>query len=370
MNYALRWTIDRMRPAITLLPDDFFTRTHFERVLRHIDLRSSPGLPLCYSFKTNGEFLQPNDLGEFDPTRVELLWNLVQDWVRGGSPNPMRVFIKKEPHKLAKLEEGRLRLIMSISLTEQIIDHMLFGTQNEKEVELFDQIPCAPGWGITYGGWRSVDSKWIGLDRKAWDFSVPMWLLQLELQLRHNLCANATEEWRGLTGRRYEELYRTAVFQLSSGVRYRQCTPGIVKSGAVNTISTNTHCQLLLHSYAAFLSEMDDGGDFLAMGDDTCQDTISADYIGELNKIVRIKKPTVGEFCSFTFFRGGVVEPNNFGKHLKNLMHQAPEYVRDSLRSLQILYACSSKLGRIRQLVLQLEPSAFITDVELERLMN
>lgn len=369
MNFALLWTINRMKPAVTTLPPDFLEESHFLRVLNELDMKSSPGVPLCHTYPTNGDFLKPDGLF-IDEGRADYLWCLVKAWFDGAPAGPLRVFVKREPHTKDKIREGRLRLIMAVPLVEQVVDQLLFGTQNAKEVELFDRIPCAPGWGITYGGWRSVDSTWFGLDRKAWDYSVPFWLLRLELKLRHNLCLNLTEEWRDATTRRYHELYRFAVFQLSSGARYKQSSPGIVKSGAVNTISTNTHCQLLLHAYAGYLSGLDLNGDFLAMGDDTCQDVISDSYIEELNKIVRVKEPVQGEFCSMKFFKGGRVEPLNLGKHLLNLKYQKSEFLYSTLVSLQIIYGRSSKLPLIRSLAYSIDPLSVRTDDELSAVLD
>lgn len=357
-----------MRPAVTLLPADFLTRAHFQRVLEDIDMRSSPGIPLCYSYPTNGDFLKVN--GEWRVANVDLLYAMVNSWFDGTLDEfPLRVFIKREPHKIEKIKEGRLRLIMAVPLPLQVVDQLLFGTQNQREVDLFDTIPCAPGWGITYGGWRMVDSRAIGLDRVAWDYSVPYWLLQLELRLRFNLCLNANDLWKRSAIRRYQELYHRPQFQLSSGAIYRQMQSGIVKSGAVNTISTNTHCQLLLHAYASFLSGSDDTGYFLAMGDDTLQQGYNIAYIDELSKIVRLKPPVVGEFCSMLFKRGGVVEPLNYGKHLTNLLHQKPEHLCASFRSLQLLYGRSSRLGRLRNMVLRVCPEGIMTDDELDEIL-
>lgn len=370
MQYALQWTLSRMKPAVTMLPEDFFEYTHFQRVLEDLEMRSSPGIPLSYTFTTNGDFLKYAD-GSWNQANVNLLWGLVQQWKENTLDEfRLRVFIKREPHKVAKVDEGRLRLIMAVPLVAQVVDHLLFGTQNKKEVDLFDTIPCAPGWGITYGGWRMVDSRAFGLDRKAWDYSVPYWLLMLELRLRFSLTINANSEWRSLCKRRYAELYQSPLFQLSSGAVYRQCQPGIVKSGAVNTIATNTHCQLLLHAYASFLASTDDSGYFLAMGDDTLQAEVDPEYVRVLGSIVNLKPPVVGEFCSMLFRRGGVVEPLNYGKHITNLLYQKKEHLVSALRSFQLLYGRSTRLARVRDMVFRIEPKAILTDAELAAILD
>lgn len=355
--------------AATLLPADFFTKTHFMRVVDRLERTSSPGIPICYSYATNAQFLLASD-GSYNQENLDLLWRMVSNWVEGQEPSPLRVFIKKEPHKLEKIREGRLRLIMAVGLAEQVVDHMLFGEQNQRNIDLFVSTPCAPGWGITYGGWRAVDTKAIGYDRRAWDYSVPRWLLELELDLRANLLVNSSELWLNMARRRYSELFDSPVLQLSSGFRFRQEVRGIVKSGTVNTIATNTHCQLLLHAYCSFKSGLDDSGYFLAMGDDTLQDHVSDAYVRTMKEIVRLKEPVVGEFCSMQFYPGGVVEPLNYGKHLCNLLYQKDEHLGDSLRSLQILYALSGKRERIRQLAFAIEPASIMFDAELERLMG
>lgn len=368
IDFALRWTINRLRPAITSLPDDFLCRSQFDRVVHDLQRQSSPGLPLCYQFPTNGDFIGSVDQPK--QANIEMLWNMVKEQICARKSDPLRVFIKQEPHTMTKICNRRFRLIIGVSLVDQVIDHMLFGPLNKREIELFDRIPSAPGWSPVHGGWRMIPSDGIGYDRSSWDWTVPAWLIGLDFELRRQLYSNVTDEWVSLARHRYEAMYGSSLFQLSSGHQFRQSHPGIVKSGSVNTASSNSHMQLLLHAAAAYETKLDVSGFFLAMGDDTIQDTTSPEYVEYLNSIVKVKPETRGEFCSFKFFPGGRFEPQRLGKHLMNLLFVPGKYLKDSLRSLQIIYARSLRLPRIRAIVMAVDPMAYLTDWELEHVLE
>lgn len=368
-DFGIRWLVDRLKPAICEQPDDFLERSHFDRVLKRIDMRSSPGLPLCHQYPTNGDFLTDGK-GNLIPQRVETLWTMVQARLNGAEAYPLRVFIKQEPHKIGKLEEGRLRLIMAVSLVDAVLDHMIFGWQNDAQIEKFAQIPCAPGWGVTHGGWRHIPSDGFSTDKKAWDWGVPWWLLYCDLVARKNNIWNLTAKCEYWMDKRFNELFKTPVFQLSSGHRFTQEFAGVVKTGSVITISTNTDDQGILHGVGCFESGMPADGHIIFMGDDVIQDKITEDYLKALKKYVRVEEGGRGEFCSFKFHPGGRVEPMRWGKHLTNLLYVKERDLEVFLTSMQVNYALSRRLPRVRQLVMELCPSAFLSDIELKHIME
>lgn len=368
---AIRYACAKLRPAITHLPGNFLEKSHFIEVVMKLDRTSSPGLPLCHDYPTIGAYLYRDE--NINLLNLQKLWMDVCNYIDGvDEAYPLRVFVKGEPLKNAKFNEGRFRLITAVSLVNMVVDQMLFSTQNDKEVTLFDQIPVMPGWSTTYGGWKCIDSQAVGLDRKAWDYSVPAWLLAADLSLREQLCVNASNQWKQLATRRYDDLYSSARLQLSDGAIFTQQFGGVVKSGAVNTIASNSHMQLILHAYTALMVGSPLGTYFVAMGDDTLQssDSLTTEYVEYLSKIVNLKEPAIGEFCSMQFYPGGRVEPLNLGRHLNNLACVKDHLLPDTLRSLQVVYALSNYLPRIRQITLALAPEAYLFPAELEVIMG
>jgi hypothetical protein len=100
----------------------------------------------------------------------------------------VRVFIKREPHKVAKILEGRLRLISSVSVVDQIIGRILWAHMDEWLVSNWRLLPSKLGFADLRGeivealdwlqppdnrDWRIVDD-----DKSSWDWSRPeeaMW---------------------------------------------------------------------------------------------------------------------------------------------------------------------------------------------------
>jgi len=369
---SVQYTLSMMRPAKTTLPQDLLTYEHFRRVILSLERQSSPGIPYCYDYPTIDSFLYTDSANDLvNEINVHKLWLDIQDYINGErEAYPLRVFVKGEPVDKQKYEEGRFRLITAVSLPDMVLDQMLFGSQNNTEIELFAQLPTMPGWSTTYGGWKCIDSQAIGYDRKAWDYSVPLWVLRADKEVRKELCVNATPEWIELVDRRYHDLYENPLLQLSDGTIYRQKIGGIVKSGTVITISTNTHCQILLHGYVCSLLGLPYGTYFIAMGDDTLQSKPHPSYVEELGKIVKLKEPVKGEFCSYQFYPGGRVEPVRLGRHLHNLAYQNQSFVADTLRSLQVIYGLSKRLPRFRQLALEVAPESYLFDSELKAILD
>jgi hypothetical protein len=55
-----------------------------------------------------------------------------QELVEGNFCDPVRVFIKAEPHSTNKVNQDRWRLIFAVSVVDQIIERLLCGDQNKK----------------------------------------------------------------------------------------------------------------------------------------------------------------------------------------------------------------------------------------------
>nr|QPZ88401.1 RNA-dependent RNA polymerase [Soybean thrips sobemo-like virus 5] len=338
--------------ALTVLPHDFMSRSHFDRVIADLDMNSSPGFPYLYEYTTNKEFFGARD-GVKDEARVEAVWSKVLSRIQARDSDPIRLFIKPEPHKKKKLVEGRLRLISSVSIIDQIIDQMIFGDQNEAFLQAYHYTPVKVGWSWMNGGWREVPRQnMLACDKSSWDWTVSAWLLDLELMIRSNLIVSEFKPyWLELARWRYKCLFVDNIFVTSGGLVFRVKKAGLMKSGCVNTIVTNSLLQLVLHVRVS-LELGREITNIWAMGDDTLQPDVAwgDDYVRRLRKYCILKETNrVSEFAGFRW-QGNFIEPLYRAKHAFNILHVKPKDFDVFALSYNLLYWRSSLLGEIQRL--------------------
>lgn len=241
------------RPCVWDLPDDFCSYEAFYRCLENLDRSSSPGYPYMRESPTIGEWLGWNGVW-YDPIKIERLWFDVQQVLARDYDMYLRCFIKSEPHKIEKVKENRWRLIMASPLCVQMVWHMMFSYQNDLEIREAYNIPSQQGFVPVNGGWQQYLAQWkqkgydTGLDKKAWDWNAPGWLIFMELEFRFRMGRGAKMDlWYEIARWLYHCMFVNPKIILSSGLVIQQLFAGIVKSGCVNTISLNSHCQVLVH---------------------------------------------------------------------------------------------------------------------------
>lgn len=338
------------------IPDDFMQRTHYERVVcERLDWTSSPGYPYMRRAPTNSDLFEVVD-GVPSESALEFMWNVVQQQLADRTADPIRLFVKPEPHKLKKLEQGRYRLISSVSVVDQIIDHMLFATMNSAMVENHVFIPPKVGWAPVRGGWRLIPGqKWMALDKSAWDWTVQPWFCEMTLELRSRLCVNLTDEWLDLATWRYKQLFVSPMLITSGGYLLRQRNPGVMKSGCVNTITDNSIMQVLLHLRVC-LEIDEDPGPLYTMGDDTLQKPVSdvTAYIDQTSMYSLVKEVTMANEFAGNRFIGNRVEPLYKGKHAYTLLHLNPEILGSLAQSYTLLYHRSSYRDLMEKVFLQM----------------
>uniref|UniRef100_A0AAT9JGB8 RNA-directed RNA polymerase n=1 Tax=Cryptotermes secundus sobeli-like virus 2 TaxID=3133511 RepID=A0AAT9JGB8_9VIRU len=189
---------------------------------------------------------------------VRYLRTLVRDRLdslRSGTyePHDIRVFIKDEPHKISKMREGRYRLIMVMSLEDQMVDRMLMGTW--PDAEKFWLIPGKTGWSPVPAGSRYVTSTFPGdvlaTDCSAFDWTFPDWVGPLLLMLRLDMVQSLDDDYRTMLTRRWRAVIGPeAVLRLPDGTRFRQKRWGLMKSGWYRTIAENSAAQVLINHLA------------------------------------------------------------------------------------------------------------------------
>ncbi|QEM20965.1 ORF2b [Physalis rugose mosaic virus] len=231
-----------------------------------INKKASPGSPWARLGKTNQEvlsqhfdFLQErvfrrlHKLAGYDTE--ELMRMTPAELVREGLCDPVRLFVKQEPHTEKKLHERRFRLISSVSLPDQLIERMLFGPQNELEIASWARIPSKPGMGLSESSqaqsiWRELSYHHLSCpaaeaDISGFDWSVQEWELWADLSIRVDLCMDMHDGLRKLMVARFY-CFMNSVFQLSNGELFEQKLPGLMKSGSYCTSSTNSRIRCLM----------------------------------------------------------------------------------------------------------------------------
>jgi len=338
--------------ALTVLPDDFMTFSHYSRVVDNLDMNSSPGFPYLYEYTTNRELFGAVE-GVVDEERKQAVWRLVLQRLETRDSDPIRLFIKPEPHKKKKIQEGRLRLISSVSVIDQILDQMIFGEQNQNFLKTYHYTPVKVGWSWILGGWREVPrSGMLACDKSSWDWTVSPWLLDLEFRVRTNLIVSRSKDyWIELARWRYKCLFVKNEFVTSGGLVFRVKKPGLMKSGCVNTIVSNSLMQVILH--VRISTELGQKThNIWAMGDDTLQADMpwSEGYIMRLRRYCILKESEkVSEFAGFRW-NGSYIEPCYRGKHAYNILHVKPRDFDVFALSYNLLYWRSDFLPEIQRL--------------------
>lgn len=334
------------------IPGDFLSKDHYLRVIRQkIDWTSSPGFPYMRRAPTNGDLFRVKE-GVPSEDEVERYWLVVQNRLREKDSDPIRLFVKAEPHKVKKLENHRYRLISSVSVVDQIVDHMLFGEMNDTMVREWPTLPTRPGWTHLVGGWRAMPVEaWVATDKSGWDWSVQPWLLEMALQVRARLCRNLDERWLEMARWRYLQLYENPVFVTSGGLQLRQLRPGVQKSGCVNTIADNSIMQVILHIRVCMEIDIP-AGRLITMGDDVLQEPLEDEerYLEQLGQYCHVKQAAhVNEFAGFRFC-GKNAEPLYRGKHAFALLHANEDLLQEICDSYLLLYHRSTLRGWMRSL--------------------
>lgn len=264
-------------PAVWRLPDDYLSYEAFERALRRLDNTSSPGYPYLRRAGTVGEWLEFDGIW-YSQRRVDELWYEVGQLIDHVGELVLRVFVKEEPHSLKKVREERWRLIMAFPLSWQVLGHMLFCYGNDAEIECCYDIPSQQGLRMTGGGWKQYRDQWesrgydVGLDKSAWDWHCPYYIMNWDLELTTRLGrGRKMAEWSTHARWFYDWGYVRPYIILSDGSIFQQIVPGVMKSGSVKTISTNSKGQIMMHVLGCRREGLELYPLPVAVGDDTLQ---------------------------------------------------------------------------------------------------
>lgn len=334
------------RESRWVLPDDFLEYGRFLDAVRSLDMTSSPGIPYMREATSNGEWLKWNGF-EADHFQLARLWHDVK-LVFDGKAGPLylRTFIKQEPHKISKVMEKRWRLIQASPLAEQVCWSMLFKYHNDREIAKSYFIPSQHGIKLVGGGWKRYRSQWqtlgleYGLDKSAWDWTMPYWAICLDLEFRRRMgVGSQLGQWHKLATMLYDRMFKDAILVTSDGSMWRQTVPGVMKSGCFNTISTNGHGQSMIHCCVCYDEGLAVEPMCKSCGDDTLSAARHVHNISAYTKygvIVKSASESL-EFVGHEFTSSGP-HPLYMAKHLKKIQYVTEENIAQYLDSMARMY--------------------------------
>lgn len=314
----------------------------FIQTVNNINPKASPGYPWGLLVNEKGRFCEEDLRTVYECVNVRLRNYLsvgsVSDGplkaitlVREGLVDPVRLFIKNEPHSREKVDSGRLRLVSSVSMIDELIERLLFGPQNEAEIKEWKTCLSKPGMGL------SQDSQAASLfenaaphlkrgkksDVSGWDWCFKSWLYDADLKMRARLNNGFGTVWHTLAKCRFECMKWT-LFATSSGRVFAQMKPGIMLSGSYLTSSTNSRGRVLLARLCGAIWA-------IAMGDDCNEDNeatpiemevVYRKYGFRIRDVAACDEDSF-EFCSHTIMSDKAI-PLNFPKGLFRLLSKEP----------------------------------------------
>jgi len=254
--------------------------------------------------------------------------------VKCGACDPVRLFVKQEPHLQEKILSGRFRLICSVSLIDQVVERVLFGIQNRFEIASWKSVPSKPGMGLDDKGIAAIIAEVrpqlknspVQMDISGWDWSVQSWEQDAEAEMRirlHDL------KWESQYARAIRARYAASglsVFVLSDGRMIAQVKRGVMKSGQYITSSSNSRIRILA-------SRITKASWSSAMGDDSLEtptvhpSMLKSMYaeIGHTVKDLIVFDGTQFSFCSTLFKTNeGTGEPINWHRSFYRLLCHEP----------------------------------------------
>lgn len=252
-----------------------------------------------------------------------------EDLVRLGFCDPVKLFVKDEPHSKEKVKDGRYRLISSVSIVDQIIERLLHSRLNGNCIEMWDECPSKCGLGLHDDGMILITEsikrlialrgEVMATDVSGWDWSVQGWEIRDAMEVRIKLAQATEDSVFAHLCRINAMVVSSSVFVDPDGNCYAQTSPGIQLSGRYCTSSDNCFMRIVACLHARIMAGLEplvDGKCGIdAMGDDSVEvafEQILEQYekIGHRIKGVTYNSSVEGvEFCSQVFAESGLAKP-------------------------------------------------------------
>jgi len=305
---------------------------------------STPGVPVAALGGTNEDVIRSyaDTIAFAVVERIRILAELgdrVKDMtpeqlVQCGACDPVRLFVKQEPHLQEKILSGRFRLICSVSLIDQCVERVLFGVQNRFEIASWKSVPSKPGMGLDDKGIAAIiaevrphlKDRPVQMDIRGWDWSVQCWEQDGEAEMRIRLHDLKWESRYARAIRARMAASGLSVFVLSNGRLIAQRRRGVMKSGQYITSSSNSRIRILA-------SKITKATWSAAMGDDSLETpsvhpSLLRDMYSNIGHTVKDFTVFEGDqftFCSTTFdIVSGKGAPANWHRSFYRLLCHEP----------------------------------------------
>lgn len=309
-----------------------------DEIKSQLKAEASPGVPHAKISNRNDQLLSVmgDRFNEIVLNRIEKIISMSEDElvkmdrrvrIDNNLVDPVRVFIKNEPHKVEKIMEGRLRLIMSVSLTDKVIEMLISKHLCKLEIQNWRDIPSKPGIGFSdednrmvYEDIMSSGLEMCSSDVSGWDWGVKEWQILDEAESIIKLANNPSPVWKHLL-RMKAHLEAESVYQFSDGVMVAPNFKGIQNSGKNRTSRSNSWMRVRV-------ADLVGSRKTVASGDD-CLESKVDDAVNKYQRYgIRLKgyDEIVDrfEFCSRIYSKDGSYAVNK-EKMIMNLLHQSPK---------------------------------------------
>jgi hypothetical protein len=199
--------------------------------------------------------------------------SLPENLVLENKGDPVRLFVKNEPHKRSKIVNKRWRTIASVSFVDSLIERAVYAPRNGLMIDNWGEIPPKPGMGATDEDIQQLASNLIKLlergklidsDVVGWDWSRRKWMALCRVYVNALWFGFAPGSDGFKLSRNREVVSVNPVLVLSDGRMLTLTVNGIQLSGRYITSSGNSEERVFLSCLA--------GTHAIAMGDD-CVET-------------------------------------------------------------------------------------------------
>jgi hypothetical protein len=308
----------------------------FRLLLSGLKPDAGPGLPFSLHWSENKDVIAalPELLFEAVIDRLGLLCQQMPDHVRTaadfvsyGYCDPYKLFIKNEPHVRTKIENGRFRIIFSVSIVDQCVAKVLFDDQNSLEKEVWRMIPTKCGLGFTQEHDRAIVDYVMenceitpdSTDASGWDFSVQGWELELVANSRIAQSGLPPNHPWSVAVRNYYKVTSLKCLVQTDGQIWEQTEPGIMASGLLNTGQDNSKIGYLDRKILNIPFVMQAGDDSVATSIPNLTQRMLE--LGHRVTVERLEPGALFAFCSRQYFWNRSYTTNDV-KLLFNLLNQ------------------------------------------------
>lgn len=330
--------------------------------------QASPGCPLMYSYATNAKILEDEHMVQMLINcvcqRLVLLHNVDSrdaiSNVRIGLCDPIRIFIKQEPHSAKKATTETWRLIHSVSVVDQIIERLLFGRYQKWCIANYMRIPQKPGFGDNLIDWehlaqvKSLFKDPKDSDATSWDLTFDAVDHDILAEIR--CYATRYNEYFERVTRNYMEVHKQSIFTLSDGTWIVQEVQALMNSGRFCTGSGNSDVRSFTSWIVAMMTtkQLIQIQQNFVMGDDCVEDNEASvkeleAFYANIGKIMTFHDAREGfEFCSHRV-EGGQIEYLNLAKTVYRFVHNPDMEHWDQLKRIVRIDAQRELVNRLAE---------------------